>query len=84
MTPESLRAIAQEQTDNQAAKALNGQHFGPHLISYVIYQHHHCQVTQPLLLEQLREWQVDISGEIKDPFHREKREMLSAGLYHRR
>ena len=68
--------------------SLNGQHFGPQLISYILYQHHHCQVTQPLLLEQLREWQVDVSaGEInallsagKGDFHREKKEILSAGL----
>ena len=72
----------------QLPSALNGQHFGPHLISYVLYQHHHCQVTQPLLLEQLREWQVDVSaGEMnallsigKDCFHREKNGILSAGL----
>ncbi|MEE8059533.1 MAG: hypothetical protein V3T17_17115, partial [Pseudomonadales bacterium] len=30
---------------------LNNQHFGPQLISYILYQHHHCQTTQPLLLE---------------------------------
>jgi hypothetical protein len=67
---------------------LNRRHFGPQLISYILYQHHHCQVTQPLLLEQLREWQVDISaGEINhllsvnnDIFHREKDELLTAGL----
>ena len=72
----------------QLPNALNGQHFGPGLIGYVLYQHHHCQVTQPLLLEQLRDWQIDVSaGEInallsadKDGFHREKAEILSAGL----
>jgi hypothetical protein len=35
---------------------LAGHHFGPRLRSYILYQHHHCQVTQPLLREQLREW----------------------------
>lgn len=72
----------------QLPKELNGQHVGPHLISYILYQHHHCQVTQPLLLEQLREWQIDLSaGQInalllsgKDHFHREKNAILSAGL----
>lgn len=72
----------------QLPDKLNGQHFGPQLISYLLYQHHHCQVTQPLLLEQLREWQVDISvGEInhllstgKDAFHQEKNDLLTAGL----
>ncbi len=72
----------------QLPNELKGQHFGPQLISYILYQHHHCQVTQPLLLEQLREWQVDISaGEInallsvdKEDFHREKNGILSSGL----
>lgn len=67
---------------------LGGRHYGPHLIGYVLYQHHHCQVTQPLLLEQLREWGIDISaGEInhllpadKDDFHQEKNEVLKTGL----
>ena len=34
---------------------LNGGHYGPALICFILYQHHHCQVTQPLLLEQLHE-----------------------------
>ena len=67
---------------------LGGHHYGPHLRGYVLYQHHHCQVTQPLLLEQLREWKIDISaGEInhlllegKDSFHQEKDELLKTGL----
>jgi hypothetical protein len=69
-------------------ESLEGRHFGPELMSYVLYQHHHCQVTQPLLLEQLREWGIDISsGTINDlllrdkaRFHREKDELLLAGL----
>gem|GEM_PF-6563047 len=28
----------------------------------ILYQHNHCHVTQPLLLEQLWEWGVDISA----------------------
>jgi len=67
---------------------LAGGHFGTTLRSYVLYQHHHCQVTQPLLHEQLREWGIDISrGTIdallsagQDAFHGEKDEVLSAGL----
>jgi hypothetical protein len=63
-------------------------HFGPTLRSYVLYQHHHCQVTQPLLHEQLREWGVDIStGTIdallsadQDTFHAEKDALLETGL----
>src|SRR3569833_3105115 len=67
---------------------LAGGHFGTTLRSYELYQHHHCQVTQPLLHEQLREWGIDISrGTIdallsagQDAFHGEKDEVLSAGL----
>ena len=67
---------------------LQGYHVDPTLRSYILYQHHHCHVTQPLLLEQLREWDVDISsGQIdvilsskKDAFHTEKNELLVAGL----
>ena len=63
-------------------------HYGPTLASYILYQHHHCQVTQPLLLEQLREWGIDISsGKIsdillanKECFHEEKDALLSTGL----
>jgi FtsZ-binding cell division protein ZapB len=81
-TPEGQALIG------QLPSGLDGHHYGPHLISYVLYQHHHCQVTQPLLLEQLREWKVDISaGEInhlllegKDSFHQEKDELLKTGL----
>ena len=58
------------------------------MLSYVLYQHHHCHVTQPLLLEQLQEWGVDISaGQINhllsegnDHFHAEKNEILKTGL----
>lgn len=63
-------------------------HFGPTLQSYVLYQHHHCQVTQPLLREQLGEWGVEISaGQIdalltadQADFHAEKAALLSAGV----
>jgi len=72
----------------QLPPELGGGHFGCTLLSYVLYQHHHCQVTQPLLLEQLREWGIDISaGQIdhllssdKEPFHEEKDAVLRAGL----
>jgi len=67
---------------------LAGHHFGPRLRSYILYQHHHCQVTQPLLREQLREWGIDISsgaidallGAEQDDFHAEKDEVLKTGL----
>ncbi len=69
-------------------KSLQGHHFDPVLRSYILYQHHHCHVTQPLLLEQLREWGIEISaGQIdtllsagKEPFHKEKDALLVAGL----
>jgi len=68
--------------------SLNNQHFGPKLISYILYQHHHCQTTQPLIREQLSEWGIDISsGQIsrillagKEKFHLEKDALLRAGL----
>jgi len=69
-------------------ESLQGHHFDPVLRSYILYQHNHCHVTQPLLLEQLREWEIDISaGQIdallsagKEVFHNEKNELLVAGL----
>ena len=67
---------------------LNGSHFGPRLREFVLYQHHHCQVTQPLLHEQLGEWGVDISvGQIdallsggNAAFCAEKDQLLVTGL----
>jgi len=61
-------------------------HFGPGLRSYVLYQHHQNHVTQPLLLEELGEFGVDISaGQIDrllteghDAFHQEKDALLPA------
>jgi hypothetical protein len=68
--------------------SLVGHRFGATLRSYVLYQHHHCQVTQPLLHEQLREWGIDIStGAIdallsagQDDFHAEKDTLLKSAL----
>ena len=37
-------------------------HFGPEIRTYVLFQHHHCHVTQPRLLEQLRQFGIDISS----------------------
>ena len=69
---------------------LNGTHFGPTLQSFILYQYHHQRVTQPLLLQQLREWEIDISSgqlnriitENKDRFHAEKTDLLPAGIAH--
>jgi hypothetical protein len=63
-------------------------HFDNTLRSFILYQYHHCHVTQPLILEQLREWDIDISPcqvnriliENKDLFHAEKDNILAAGL----
>ena len=63
-------------------------HYSSELKSYILYQHYQCHVTQPLLLEQLWEWGVDISSgqlsriltEDKDIFHKEKDAILSMGL----
>lgn len=61
-------------------------HFGPTLRSYVLYQHHQNGVTQPLILEELRELGVDISsGQVDrlltaghEAFHEEKDALLPA------
>ena len=63
-------------------------HFGNTLKSFILYQYHHCHVTQPLILEQLLEWDVDISYcqvnriliKDKEQFHAEKDGILAAGL----
>lgn len=63
-------------------------HFGTTLVSFILYQHYHAHVTQPLILEQLTEWGVQISAgkiseiltENKERFHQEKDEILRVGL----
>ncbi len=67
---------------------LQGKHFGGDLICFCIYQHHHCGVTQPLLLEQLLEIGIQISSghlsniltENKKKYHEEKQRILNIGL----
>jgi hypothetical protein len=67
---------------------LNGGHYGPTLIRFALYQYYHCHVTQPLLLEQLHELDIDISSgqlnniliENKERFHQEKDQILAIGL----
>jgi hypothetical protein len=69
-------------------EVLPGRHFGRGLSAFVLHQHHHNGVTQPLLLEQLHEWGIDISaGQIHclltedvGIFHQEKDELLPVGL----
>jgi len=71
---------------------LQGQHFGTTLRSYILYQHHHQRVTQPLILQQLAAWRIAISSgqisriisEDKESFHTEKAALLRAGINHSR
>jgi hypothetical protein len=70
------------------ADVLPGSHFGPTLVSYVLDQYHQAHVTQPLLLQQLHDYGIDISAgqlnrlltEGNAAFHDEKAEVLAAGL----
>jgi hypothetical protein len=63
-------------------------HFGNELCSFILNQYHQCQVTQPLLHEQLSEFGIEISTgqlnniliEHKDLFHEEKLGILQSGL----
>jgi hypothetical protein len=67
---------------------IEGGHFGANLIAYILDQYHQAQVTEPLLLAQLWEYGIDISGgqlhriltENKEHFHQEKDALLAAGL----
>ena len=67
---------------------VEGGHFGASLVTYILDQYHQAHVTEPLLLEQLWEYGIDISSgqlhsiltEHKEPFHQEKAELLAAGL----
>jgi hypothetical protein len=68
--------------------SVQGHRYDATLRTYILYQYNHCHVTQPLLLEQLTEWGVDISaGQIdallsadKEAFHAEKDAILVTGL----
>ena len=63
-------------------------HFGTTIQSYLLYQHYHCRVTQPLLQKQMNELGIDISAgqlnrilvENKEKYHAEKKEILRVGL----
>jgi hypothetical protein len=72
----------------QLPASLQGGDFGPELKSFILYQYHHCHVTQPLLHEQLKEIGVEIStGQIshiltddKEGFQKEQAEILEVSL----
>lgn len=69
-------------------KAFNHGHFGPKLVSYILYQHYQCRVPQPLIYEQLRDLGIEISvGQINEiltkkieGFKAEQQEVLRVGL----
>lgn len=85
---ETWRTLDGTYLNGQLSASVQGHHFDPQLRSFILHQHNHCHVTQPLLLEQLRQWGVDISaGQIdallsadKALFHQEKDDILVAGL----
>ena len=80
-TPDGTYIIA------EVEEPIKGKHFGPTLVSFIIHQYYHQHVTQPLLLEQLRELGIDISAgqlhriltEDQEQFHQEKEAILQAG-----
>jgi len=67
---------------------LKHNHFGPQLRQFILYQYFHNHVTQPLLLNQLRELGLSISGgqlsnlltKKNADFQYEKNSLLPAGL----
>lgn len=72
----------------QLPKEYRNGHFGTKLIAFCLYQYYQCHVTQPLLLEAIREFGIDISSgqlniilvENKEAYHQEKEDMLEPGL----
>jgi hypothetical protein len=68
--------------------AVRGGHYGPQLVTYLLHQHYHAHVTQPILLTQIREWGIEISAgqlsrlltEGHEGFHQEKAEIKAVGL----
>ena len=67
---------------------VEGGHFGANLVAHILDQYHQAHVTEPVLLEQLWEYGIDISSgqlhriltENKELFHQEKDEVRAAGL----
>jgi hypothetical protein len=72
----------------QGVLPVEGGHFGANLVTFILSQHYQAMVTQPVLLEQLWDYGIAISAgqlhciltEHKDYFHKEKAEVLAAGL----
>jgi hypothetical protein len=84
ITPDGKLVTAKPPTNTND----DGGHFGGLMQSFILYQYYHAMVTEPLLLEQLREFGVQISAsqmhrvitEGKEKFHKEKDEILRVGL----
>lgn len=65
-------------------------HFGSKLKAFILYQHHQCHVTQPLIYEELIEFGVDISkgqvsailtdSKIIEELQKEKESLLNVAL----
>jgi hypothetical protein len=68
--------------------SIRGNHFGPSLREFILYQYYHNHVAQPLLLNQLRELGISISsGQLsnlltkkKQAWHAEKESLLSTAI----
>ena len=68
--------------------AVRGGHYGPQLVTYLLQQHYHAHVPQPILLAQVREWGIAISAgqlnrlltEGHEDFHQEKAAIKTVGL----
>jgi hypothetical protein len=66
---------------------VEGKHFGLSWVSHILSQYPHQHVTQPLLLEPLWAWGMEISAgqlsqlltEGHEGFHQEKQAVLAAG-----
>jgi uncharacterized coiled-coil protein SlyX len=80
--------VSGETVVGQLPEAYRGGHYGPTLVSYVLYQHYQCRVPQPLIHEQLQDLGIAISaGQInriliegKAAFHQEQQSVLRVGL----
>jgi len=72
----------------QLPAEIAGTHYGASLTAFILYQYYGCHVTQPLMVEQLRELGVQIStGQLnniiiknKERFHQEKDQILDTAL----
>jgi len=80
--------VSGETVVGQLPEAYQGGHYGPTLVSHILYQHYQCRVPQPLIYEQLRDLEIEISvGQInrilterKAAFHQEQQSVLRVGL----